>query len=183
MGSPQVVWTNGSLELRLPAQDDGAGVSPSKSKVRVGGREFSLQNEAGQWVARLRESEVQAGEAIEFEMEDQLGNRASSVAGLVPSPQFGFSEAMAVPNPARTYSLIRYRLNQAANSVRADIYDAAGRRVRRLNGPTTAGLQSLRWDLRTRRGRTVRNGIYFVDLRANGAGKTARERLKVAVIR
>ena len=50
-----------------------------------------------------------------------------------------------------------------------DIFDAGGRRVRRLaSGPRAAGEHSMAWDLRDESGQAVSDGIYFARLEAEG---------------
>jgi predicted outer membrane repeat protein len=72
-----------------------------------------------------------------------------------------------VPNPFTARTTVRFGLAQAA-PVALDVYDLAGRRVRRLaNGESyAAGAHAIEWDARDDAGRTVRAGVYFCRLRA-----------------
>jgi hypothetical protein len=91
-----------------------------------------------------------------------------------PAP---FAFAGAWPNPSRGDVVIRVRLApgaaRAGSPLRATILDAAGRRVRALEG--AAGAETLRWDGRDDAGRTTGPGIYAVRLEI--AGETAAGRL------
>jgi len=86
-------------------------------------------------------------------------------------------EVMGVyPNPAAPGTAhVLYRL--PAGTVSIDIYDIAGRLVRRLDsGPFAGGLRSLKWDGRGSDGKVMPAGIYFVRLQSS-AHKSATKRL------
>jgi glycosidase len=72
----------------------------------------------------------------------------------------------SAPNPFRDTTMLRFTL-PTAGSVRLDLLDASGRRVRVL-GPAQlgAGTQSVTWDGRDESGRRVPPGIYLVRLTA-----------------
>lgn len=80
------------------------------------------------------------------------------------------------PNPATrgTSTRIQFTLPRAA-SVRLDIFDARGARVRRIAVETLpAGAASLGWDGRDARGRPTPAGLYFVALTVEGKVDRAR---------
>lgn len=175
-------WSDGVLEIQVAGQDLGSGLDPSRSQVRVLGESFPLVAEGAGLRAEVRRA-LRGGEAIQVELVDRAGNSSGVTQALVPAPALGFSEVSSYPNPARTSTIFRYRLNQRVDEVILDIRDTAGRRVHMLRGPGGAGLQTVLWDLRGRRGRVVRNGVYFVEIRTVGQGRSQRERLKLAVLR
>jgi hypothetical protein len=72
----------------------------------------------------------------------------------------------AHPNPVwSSGTRIAYRL-PAAGSVRLEVFDLQGRRVRVLaEGPHPAGRHEAVWDLRDGTGRRVAAGAYFVQIR------------------
>lgn len=185
LGAPQMAWRGGRLEFEIPATDAGAGLDPEASSLRIGSRRIRLRHDAvrGLLVASLGAPEASQGEAVGVTGADRLGNLSTSVQGVVPPPTFGFSEVQPYPNPARHECTVRYRLNQAAEAVVLDLFDTSGRRVARLRGPGGAGVQALRWDLRSTRGKVVANGVYLGELTATGPGGRARERIKIAVVR
>lgn len=80
------------------------------------------------------------------------------------------------PNPAEPGNAnVLYRLPAGTASV--DIYDIAGRLVRRLtSGDFAGGVQSLTWDGRGTNGEPVASGIYLVRLQSS-SGKHAVKRL------
>ena len=85
------------------------------------------------------------------------------------------SFSLAYPNPSRGDALFELRL-PVESQVTVEVFDLAGRRVRRLaGGPYTAGTHTLAWDGREREGRQAANGIYFV--RARTAGLEAVRRV------
>jgi hypothetical protein len=80
------------------------------------------------------------------------------------------------PNPAEPGNAnVLYRLPAGTASV--EIYDVAGRLVRRLtSGNFAGGVQSLTWDGRGTHGEPVASGIYLVRLQSS-SGKNAVKRL------
>jgi len=112
-----------------------------------------------------------------------LDQVATTRHGLVASPAFGLSELTPFPNPARLYSRIRYKLNTAANSVTIKIYEPTGRLIRTLPGSTTAGTNTVSWDLTNNAGTSVACGVYLVRVTAAGTGAKTTDQTKIAVIR
>ncbi len=81
-------------------------------------------------------------------------------AGLLPSG----------PNPFRDRTEIKFRLPAQDPNVAVEIFDVAGRLVRRLHsGPLPAGIERLSWDGRDGAGQAVSSGIYFVAIRSEQA--------------
>ncbi|MFC1573436.1 FlgD immunoglobulin-like domain containing protein, partial [Candidatus Eisenbacteria bacterium] len=80
----------------------------------------------------------------------------------------------AVPNPFTQTTVLKYHLDQPGE-VTLDIYDPAGRLVRRLLDITaTAGIGSVEWDGRNDAGRRVGRGAYFARLSAGGVVRSQR---------
>ena len=74
------------------------------------------------------------------------------------------------PNPARGSAEIDFHIPPATDA-EADIYDSAGRRVRRLLAGTSlsAGEKSIHWDGKDDDGREVGAGVYYARVAAGGA--------------
>jgi|GEM_PF-1233475 len=80
-----------------------------------------------------------------------------------------------VPNPFRSTAEIRYSLGaMGASPVSLEIYDPAGRIVRRLACDTQAGPHVSVWDGRTEAGRKVAPGVYFCRLTGAARRSTLR---------
>jgi hypothetical protein len=63
----------------------------------------------------------------------------------------------------------------AAGSVRLDVFDLSGRRVRELaQGWSQAGEYYVTWDRRTDRGESADAGVYFIHLQASGQSVTCK---------
>ncbi|MBM3286851.1 MAG: T9SS type A sorting domain-containing protein [Candidatus Eisenbacteria bacterium] len=72
------------------------------------------------------------------------------------------------PSPASGAALVTYRVGGPA-SVRLEIFDVAGRRVRALfDGRSESPTGQIRWDGRDDAGRKVGSGVYLVRLKSNG---------------
>lgn len=105
-------------------------------------------------------------------------------AGTVDAPaaDAAFGLSPATPNPARAASSVRASL-AAPGHVRLEVYDAAGRRVRRLfDGPRNAGAFTMAWDGLDEKGGVARTGVYFYRLEATGLDGTASRTTRVALI-
>lgn len=118
--------------------------------------------------------------ARELYVADELDNQIytfciGSVVGVEqpgPGPE-RLSLSMS-PNPSTGDTRISFTLPHAS-SVRVDVIDVSGRRIRALaNGRMVAGRHSLSWDGRDDSGRPAGSGIYFVRVLGDGFGETAR---------
>ncbi|MCC6348811.1 MAG: hypothetical protein IT347_04360 [Candidatus Eisenbacteria bacterium] len=98
---------------------------------------------------------------------------SAQVAGVEGArAESGF--APAAPNPARDVTRFAAVLPAAAE-VRLEIFDAAGRRVRRLaGGEFAAGAHEFAWDLRDDAGAPVPAGLYLARFGAGGATRVRR---------
>jgi M6 family metalloprotease-like protein len=76
----------------------------------------------------------------------------------------------ALPNPARSSTVLRYQLAAAdAGVVTLRIYDVNGRVVKELaNGYRVAGAYQATWDRTDSRGARVAGGVYFAQLAVHG---------------
>jgi len=80
------------------------------------------------------------------------------------------------PNPSGGATRVVYRVPHHGDSHEVEVYDAAGRAVRRLfSGTRPAGDYELEWDGRDGSGARVASGVYFVRIRAAGATQVARK--------
>ncbi|MBU1950415.1 MAG: carboxypeptidase regulatory-like domain-containing protein [Candidatus Eisenbacteria bacterium] len=78
------------------------------------------------------------------------------------------------PNPASSSTMIRFALG-ADGPVKLVVYDIQGRVLRHLiDGPRTAGLQSVLWDGMDGLGNKVPSGIYFYRLQAGATSDTRK---------
>lgn len=76
------------------------------------------------------------------------------------------------PNPFRGSTSIRFRLIEAGPADLA-IYSVEGRRVRQLaTGALAAGVHEVSWDGRDAEGRPAAAGVYYYELRTEGARQT-----------
>lgn len=73
------------------------------------------------------------------------------------------------PNPFNPTTTIRYYVPERTMSATLAIFDVSGKRVRTLDGNSSAGWNEVTWYGRDDSGRAVGSGTYFVQLRADGA--------------
>ena len=84
------------------------------------------------------------------------------------------------PNPTYGRVTANFSLQRDARLVDLAIFDATGRRVKTLvNGPLTAGTQSVVWRGDDDAGQPTRAGIFFLRLQADGRPAVARKVLMI----
>ncbi|MBI2944260.1 MAG: Ig-like domain repeat protein [Candidatus Wallbacteria bacterium] len=174
--------------------DTGSGVANEGIALALDGATVnSFQyDEASGLVTFTPERDLAPGpHAVELTVSDRAGNATPvQKIGLVAPDQFGFAEpVLAVPNPARSATGgFALALTQPAvtATVRVEIFDAAGDRVRTLaaDGPFAGARQAIAWDLADEDGSPVQNGVYLFRARATSVtGSKAQSRGKLAVLR
>lgn len=94
---------------------------------------------------------------------------------VAPGPASTFELFPAAPNPLRSQTWLRFRLD-APERVTALIVDVAGRRVRRLMDEPSlaAGDHAIAWDGRDEAGSPVPGGVYLLLLSAGAESRTAK---------
>ncbi len=94
---------------------------------------------------------------------------------LAGAPQGPVAATLAAwPNPARAGCRFAFTLARAGAGA-LEVFDARGRRVRRVaGGPFAEGPNAARWDGRDAAGRPAPPGVYFARLRADGRDETTR---------
>jgi len=123
-----------------------------------------------------RDRNVEAGVLYTYRVIASLANGSEvASAAIVASwgrPRFALSPAW--PNPAPGRTSLQFTL-PATGNVQLDIFDVAGRRVRRVfEGPAAAGNTVVRWDGRTQSGRAAARGAYVARLVAAHGTRTTR---------
>ena len=79
------------------------------------------------------------------------------------------------PNPTSNVSSVRFEVPRDGATVRAEVFDATGRRVRRLvDASLPGGARELFWDGRTDGGQNTSAGVYFVKVRVANKEASAR---------
>lgn len=95
----------------------------------------------------------------------------------LPTSALGTRSLMAWPNPARDRVSIQLRSPQPAEAG-VEVVNAAGQRVRALQGPTSGQETTFEWDTKDDAGRDVPAGVYFLRL-SGGADESPSYRLTV----
>ncbi len=108
------------------------------------------------------------------DVQDETGRYLLFESALVTAPMLKQVLLQAAPNPLNPATRITYRL-AAAGPVTVDIFDIAGRHVRRLvEGQEAEGTHSVSWEGVDESGRRVTPGVYFCRLVAGNVVKTTR---------
>jgi hypothetical protein len=152
-----------SEDLRFRLYDEGVGLNPVSLSFTINGRVVeSLQEDNGEYV--LRRSLMKSGEInnIQLEAADYLGNNVKNSLSVVPVGEIRINQALIVPNPVRDRGNLVLRMNRKAELVRMTLYDAASRRIRRLEQSNVDKSASLSLDGILQAG--MANGVYFLRL-------------------
>jgi hypothetical protein len=98
----------------------------------------------------------------------------ANTVGVSVTPALESRLLRPVPNPAHGPLTVRFALRREAR-VKLDVYDASGRRVRRLvSGLQPAGQHAITWDLREEHGVALPAGLYFARLDVEGHSLTQK---------
>ena len=106
----------------------------------------------------------------------------ASAAPVLGDPATSELTVRVSPNPARAVANVQFSIGEAGRGpVEIDVYDAAGRHVRRLLEDVVpqAGAHQVIWDGRDARGAEAASGVYFVKVRTR-AGQSME---KVTVLK
>ena len=136
---------------------------------------FSL---SGSWINASGQIVVSASNPTTGEAGALLLNPATATAAPPVTSGAQLRDLISLsasPNPFRTQTTVRFDLPASAE-VALTVFDAAGRRVRRViaGAPAAAGPHSVSWDGRDDAGRPLTSGVYFWVLRAGEVSRTSR---------
>ena len=101
----------------------------------------------------------------------------TAVAVPPSAPPARVTLAAPFPNPVRDRATIQYGIPSSAAGRRfaIDVYDPAGRHVRRLaQGAAEPGTFTVQWDLRNGDGAPVKSGLYLLVVEAGGERRSRR---------
>lgn len=158
------------------------GTPQATGEPRIEGALFFLD--------RLRDLETEYAEHGYFPLQSQqafnsavaqaraLYNGLLTISTGVTTPSLRTPwELKAVwPNPSGGATRVVYRVPHSGDAHEVEVYDAAGRAVRRLfSGTRPVGDYELEWDGRDGSGARVASGVYFVRIHAAGATPAARK--------
>jgi Galactose oxidase, central domain/FlgD Ig-like domain len=130
---------------------------------------------AAVWAPEFDAMVIADGYGAAGALDDSWKLAASSILVSVPetpAPAAAFTAPW--PDPASASVTLAFTLARAGEA-RLEVFDLAGRRVRRLaSGTMTAGPHQGRWDLRDETGRAVPSGVYLARFTAPGASGIRR---------
>lgn len=98
-----------------------------------------------------------------------LEHAVDAPIATAPSP----SRVRVFPNPTRGATTLALDLPRPA-SVKVDVFDGAGRLVRRLQDGTSSAARRITWDGRDRSGSKVAAGVYYLRVQADDHLETER---------
>lgn len=95
---------------------------------------------------------------------DQAKDFINVIVNNVLAPLADRNQLKVYPVPARDYIYVHF-LKESGLFIEAAVYDVSGKRISRLySGYAAGGDLKLRWDLTSREGKPVPEGIYFIRL-------------------
>ena len=170
--------------LSYQIKDSGSGVRAENTYLMIGSKKIT-----GNWHEQLeilefdRSKFSQVSQSAILFVEDKAGNSTKLNLGQLNFNQTPKLEAWVVPNPVRQNLNLRIRTNFLANMAEMYIYDSRGNRVHYDSWSPTGLNEDIDWDLISKDGYQVRNGVYFVKLRMKSAQDTHSKTLKFAILR
>lgn len=172
-----VVPAGGSLAHRtITLQGSGAGAGYGSVTLAIPNDPALLGKTVyGRWYVTDPGAAGGVASSPAFRMQ-LFGPRGSEGAVTVDPPALTTLRLSASrPSPFRTSTLVTYEV-PVTSSVRLDVYDLAGRVVRRLDERRNAapGTYTARWDGTDDRGHAVAGGVYFYRLDTGRESRTTR---------
>ncbi|PKL46789.1 MAG: hypothetical protein CVV42_15210 [Candidatus Riflebacteria bacterium HGW-Riflebacteria-2] len=175
------------LLIDVVAADDLSGADFSGIRVMANNRQVKASYSARTSTIDLLVASLDHGENnITVELADRAGNlaRASIIGqGLAPIAR---ARAEVFPNPCRQQARIRMNFSGAplVNHAEVKIYDTAGHHLVTLPlDQETAAIYGTSWDLCSKSGKPVSNGVYLYRINASADTQKFRASGKIAVLR
>jgi hypothetical protein len=159
-GDPGVSWRVDEFPMSPPAQDRVYNVTVSNVEINSIPLEFfyDVRVFSPQFVVGVTPGETEPG--------------AQPDTDAVPTN--GRLLLRSEPNPFASSTTIRFYVPDAA-TVNVDLYNVAGRRVRRLlEAPRAVGWHTIRWDGTSAVGSRLAGGVYFVRVTSARRSMTRR---------
>ena len=119
---------------------------------------------------------------IEFEAADIAGNKSKISLNLNLVGAFSLLGCEVYPNPIRTNGTLDCRFNRSPDSVSLSLYDVSGSRIRDFDVFPSDRISEI-LELENSSGVPLRNGVYFLKLKASLGSERIRRILKLALIR
>ena len=175
------------LVIDVRASDDLSGINFAAMRVLANDRPVSAAYSADTSTVELLVASLDRGEnAIIIELADRAGNmaRASIVgSGLAPTVT---AHASVFPNPCQRQASIRMSFTgePMINQAEVKIYDVAGHHLVTLGlDQESAAVYGTDWDLCSKSGKPVSNGLYFYRITASADAQKFKASGKIAVLR
>ncbi|KAF1079385.1 MAG: hypothetical protein GQF41_4265 [Candidatus Rifleibacterium amylolyticum] len=175
------------LLIDVVASDDLSGLNFSGMRVFANKRQVKASySPETSTIALLVAALDHGNNEIEVELPDRAGNMTrASIAGqgLAPSAS---ARAEVFPNPCRQQARIRMSFAGASpiNHAEARIYDTAGHHLITLQlDPEGASVYGTDWNLCSKHGKPVSNGVYIYRINASADTQKFRASGKIAVLR
>lgn len=147
----------------VPTDERIVRTTPGSNRVLV---EWTPELEAGDYDLRVTATDLEGHPGTK-----QVPFRVAASSRL--------RSVLNYPNPFRTYTDLAIEATGEMESLTVTIYSLAGRVVRRLEHPPTAGFVRIRWDGRDANGNEVANGVYYARVRMTTRNKTQTETIKL----
>lgn len=149
----------------MPAPPDQTRVlaAPGSGQVMV---DYTPDLEPGDYVLRIV-------------CRDLDGREATSQTPFRVAASSELRSALNYPNPFRTHTDLAIEATGEIDELTVRVYSLAGRVVRDLSHPPSAGFVRIRWDGRDSDGAEVANGVYYAQVRMKARGKSHTEIIKL----
>ena len=185
---PQWEWEGGELlsegYQRLPIHvgDAGSGLDHSTLKVLLDSQLIKAKyKEDGVW---LDVPPTPSEANLELSISDRSGLSSSMQRAVQVVAGWGLRWAQMVPNPIRSSNRasLHYFVEGIVQKAVIRFYDAAGSLLYSTDQSPIPGRNEVEWDLHSRSGDALSNGVYFFRITLEGSGRRAMKTGKFAIL-
>jgi photosystem II stability/assembly factor-like uncharacterized protein len=120
--------------------------------------------------------------SIQVSVKDMVGNQATVSSNFDVTGKLTLINVYCYPNPfdPKIGANFAYTLTESADSVTIRIFGMDGRLVKKLEGTTSIGQNTLQWDCTDEAGEQVLSSVYITHIEAKGSRTTFTQTIKIA---
>lgn len=177
---------HGQNVILCSSEDDISGLNPDSLKINIGGQQLADAriNEDGKVSYCIPEG-FSGSSDIVVTIADRAGNETRAAISAQIAATSGVAAVSVYPNPCQRFARFSFAISgkPVIGSAFVNLYDVSGRKINTLQLDESAGRLVADWNLTSRTGGRVANGVYLFRARIEADGRTFRSSGKLAVLR
>jgi photosystem II stability/assembly factor-like uncharacterized protein len=164
--------------------DNGSGIDVKKLEVTLNGEKLETGTALkGNKLSIIPPSKFSLGHySIQVSVKDMVGNQATVSSNFDVTGKLTLINTYCYPNPfdPNIGANFAYTLTESADSVTIRIFGMDGRLVKKLEGTTAIGQNTLQWDCTDEAGEQVLSSVFIAHIEAKGSRTTFTQTIKIA---